>query len=309
MIVDRAARLAMLLVAAIGCGGHAHDGGSRGPRVRGSARVGGRVVATVDGVGITVAEAARASGETGRALRESVRLLEDEQLLAAEAQRRGLGRDRAVRIATDQALVQALLVREVEAAVPESSVTVEEIATAYEAQRARFRRPERRASVHVLARVPPGAEASVDARARDVVVRAIAAIRASADHQAAALAWQPPEGLAFEIRQEQVPAISRDADAAEPYKAALFAARGPGLWPEPVRTVYGWHAIVITQIEPARSDSLEDASPELRREIAIRRRAVRLEELIREIAGRELLERDERAIAAAVARDPETGGP
>lgn len=105
-----------------GCRG---EEGETGPRAQGSARLGGDVVATVDGVGITLEDLQRVTASTGVAPPEALRLLEEKELLAAHAEQREFGGGSAVRLVERRVAVQRVLV-EIERASDEE-ITEEEI--------------------------------------------------------------------------------------------------------------------------------------------------------------------------------------
>lgn len=100
--------LALLVVAA--CGGERGSGEAEAGKLR--AR--GAQVASVDGTGIGVDQVRELAERTGLAPRVALARLEDEQLLAREAARRGYGRPDLTEQAVKRALVQALLARTVE---------------------------------------------------------------------------------------------------------------------------------------------------------------------------------------------------
>lgn len=94
-------------LALLGCGGEEGEGALR---VQGEDRVGGDVIATVDGVAIVASEVRRVTGELGATPLETLRLLEDEELLAAAAERRGFDERADVRRVERRAAVQRVLV-------------------------------------------------------------------------------------------------------------------------------------------------------------------------------------------------------
>lgn len=118
-----------LLAAAGGCG---EDGDEAASREQGSATVGGDVVSTVDGHPITAEEVRHVAVEVDLGPPEALERLQERELLAAEARRLGYAADPDVLRTTKQALVQALLEREVEHAVGPESITDEAIAARYE---------------------------------------------------------------------------------------------------------------------------------------------------------------------------------
>lgn len=277
------------------------DAGSAGPRTIGQDRVGGRVVSTVDGVGITLEEVERVARAEGVPPRQALRRLQDDLLLAAEAERRGFGRDRETAGRLRAAGVQKLLEEEVERSVPESSIDDAAIARAYEQHRERYVQPEKRGSWHALARLDAGATPEADAAARAEIAAVLARLRAAADPAAELRAMQADSPR--ELTIEEVPPLARDADAERAYLDALFARAEPGVHPEPVRSGYGWHAIVLTEIVPARNVSLADARAELHRSLLVFRRRVRLEQLLARLAERTPPAPDQARVRAVLERD------
>ena len=117
-----------------GCGEDAAEPGAR--RELGGATVGGDVLATVDGRPITADELRRVVRETELDPREALVRLEERELLAGEASRAGYADYPDVRRATRQAMVQALLEREVEQRVTAESITEEAIRARFETRAA-----------------------------------------------------------------------------------------------------------------------------------------------------------------------------
>ncbi len=98
-------------ILALACSFGACEAPAEEPSARrlGSERVGREVVATVDGVGITLGDLRRVRASTGVAPREALRLLEDKELLAAHAERGGYGAGVSVRRVARRAAVQRVL--------------------------------------------------------------------------------------------------------------------------------------------------------------------------------------------------------
>ncbi|MFW5924898.1 MAG: peptidyl-prolyl cis-trans isomerase [Myxococcota bacterium] len=277
------ARVVLGLGLLFGCADEAHRGGTE--PAEGDARVGGRVVSTVDGEPITAAEVARGAREAGLEPRVALRRLQQAILLAREAERRGYGTRPAVRRAQRKAAVQSLLEREVERAVSPEDVSEEGIRRAFEARRDSLARPERRASQHVLAKVADEASEDEVAAARRSIERALRDLRQA---ERSPEGWQSvldgyrarPGGGDLEVVVEDLPPVDRDASFAEPYLETLFEAERIGPVDEPVRTDFGWHAIVVTEIHPAREGSLEALRSELRDTLVTEKRHRRLVELV-----------------------------
>ena len=249
-----------------------------GESARGSSAVGGRVVSTVDGHAITVGEV-EALVRAGLSPREALRRLQAERLLMAEAERLGFGKTAAASQVATQARVQALLEAEADAV----RVSDAEIRAAYERSKDRFEKPERRASVHVLAKLPKDASAEADAAARAFIERVIPELRDARDLDAFKQQQAARSTPEFKVVSERLPAVGRHERLVEPFLAALFSVAGPSVVPEPVRTSYGWHAIRVTEILPAVSTPYDKAAEQLRAELLTQKRKARIDELIAQL--------------------------
>lgn len=261
-----------VLVGALGCG----DVASRDaqPATRGgSARVGGAVVSTVNGEPITREEVEALVRDAHLSPPEALRRLQAERLLMAEAERRGVRGDREVRRVTRQALAQALLDQEAATV----RVSDAELRAAYEREHARFAYPERRSSLHVLAFVQAPEQ---DKAAYEFIRRVRDEMAASADPQAVWRRYQMQVEPGLRVSAERIPAVDRGAPFVKPYLDALFGVTSPGVVGKPVRTRFGWHAILVTEITPASHKSLEAASAELREELVLAKRKAHTEELL-----------------------------
>lgn len=266
----------------------------------------GPVAAIVDGDPITLAEVEATVRDTGLSPREALHRLEQERALLHRAQHAALHADAEADDAVRRASVQALLRARVEDAVGDASVDDAEVAARYQANRAAWARPERRASVHVLAIPTDEHDEAAQAAARRFVASAIARMAFAPDPAAIARAIEA-EGVAgrsFTIRVESIPATDRHGALEEPYLAALFAIpRAPGVAPLPVTTSFGVHAVALTSIEPPFEVSLEEASPILRRQLVSEHRARALDALTSELAAQGHVAIDERLAATVFARD------
>ncbi len=295
-----------------GCSGERSDvDAALGAGLAGHAHVGGGVVATVDGVAVTLDDVRRVRAETGLAPRAALDRLVEELLLASEAQRRGLSRAPRVRRATRQALAQALLAREVEARVTPESISAQDLDAAYETERRRFDVPARRASVHVLARMGRPSPDDLEAAGRRFAEQALADFSTDTSPDAWLARHSAITGRRFEVRAERVPPLG-PGDAADPgYIAALEGNDAPGAVPHAVRTSFGWHAIVVTEVIPAHAVPRDEALSTLRTELVTRRRAERLDQLLSELSSQTRVVRDEATIRATFAADLDglTSGP
>jgi peptidyl-prolyl cis-trans isomerase C len=243
------------------------------------------VVSTVDHRAITlpdVEELVRAGMPSGEALGR----LQAELLLMDEAERRGFERDATVRAVASQALVQALLESEVASVrVPESDV-----AASYQQQASRFRPAERRGSVHVLARLPKNPSPDFETRAQALVRQLGAELAATRDRDAfiAGHAGRVMSGI--DLVAERIPAVDRGAKLAPAYIDALFSLQRPGDVSKPVRSKYGWHAILLLAIERLPATSYEDARASIEAELLLKARTEHVAALIEGLRARHRVE-------------------
>ena len=238
-------------------------------------------VAVVNGQAIGIRDVRAAVRATGLPPRDVLKRLEARELLLQEAARRHVQvkfDERRVR----QALVQALLISDVEGqVVPEAAVR-----EAFNKQAERFSTPERRASVHVLAVVKPGDDRATREAAYAFIEEMIPLLRVEEFSKVAQRAKELGAGQRFEVKAEKVPAVSVDGNLVRPYMDALFSLSAPGVVPEPVETRFGFHAVYVTDIQPATSKAYADVRDMLREEITLARRKTAADELLRAIAER-----------------------
>jgi hypothetical protein len=266
-----------LLFWAAACGGV----GSHGRSQRASELAEG-VVANVDGTLIRLSEVARLAERGALSPQLALSRLEAEALLAAEAERRGYGTSDAVGHVTRQAAVQALLRGDVERKTP----TEAEIDRAYTESGTRFATPELRVASHVLANLPRDATPEQSEAARAFATAATGRLRAAADPMVALADYRANQSQPFRVQVEDLPAAPRTGGWVEEFSAAMFSLQKAGVVPEPVRTAYGWHAIVLREILPESRVPEAEARAELRRELELSARQNRLEALARELQGR-----------------------
>ena len=304
MRVARVAQLCLLFACATACEDGEAEG--RGPRRMGDAAVGGDVVATVDGVPITVSDVERVARGAHLSPREALASLEDRALLAGEAERRGYADRPEVRTAGERAMVQALLALEVEDFVTPQSIPEADARERWQSS-TRWNRPERRATTHVLARIPEGSGPATVRAAEEIARDAVSALRAvEGDPGATAAVVGELRGSArdgISVVVEELPPMARDARLEAPYVDAMFSLDSEGVVPHAVRTTYGFHAIIVTDIEPAVAVPFEEAEPEVRAEIATELRRTRVETLIESLRDRQEVQVHEGRVRDALAID------
>jgi hypothetical protein len=262
------------LAALTGCQASGRNG--IGVAAVGGGAVSGEVVSTVNGERIGSAEVERLTSAGDLTPAAALARLEAERLLAEEAVRRGYAEQRETAQVARQALVQALLERDVEP----QAVDETEIAAAYEKQHARFETPEKRSATHLLAFLPKGASAEQDRAARSFCESASRQLMAASDRAAMLSQLQAFKSPLFAVRLEQLPLVAADGSFVPEFEHALFSLRTPGVVPTPVKTPFGWHVLIVTAIEPATRVPLSAARRDLQRELAVNKRKQAVDALL-----------------------------
>lgn len=295
MRVGRLSRMSLLCTGLLACGtGPAERGTPTGreptaddvPAV-GPATDEATVLATVHGTRVTAGEVAALAREAELSPREALDRLIAEPLLAREAERRGYGARPEVAAGVQRASIRAWLAAEVERAVPESSITDDELAATYENERARFVRPETRTAVHVLLPLAADASEARAAAARRLAESVVSELRAAGAERVLTRYSADPRALsgAFELVAERVPDLVRGGAFDPAFLDAVFALSAPGVVAAPVRTQFGWHAIALTAIRPDATMPRARALDIVRREILAARRGALLGSLVEGLAA------------------------
>jgi peptidyl-prolyl cis-trans isomerase D len=269
-------------------------------RAHGDAQVGGAVVATVDGHPITVADVEAQIRAEGGTPEEALAALERQTLLALEAERLGYGERVEVLRETRRATVQALLAT-IEREHPPSAIddatlrqTYDEAMSGRQGQAPtgeRFVVPEKRRSEHVLVRVE---DASREREARRVASALLAELErdpSALETTLAALRGQT-EREGFPLLVEEIPFVARDGSLEAGFQDVLFEGDAPGVRSELARTSFGWHVVIVREIQPRVERTFEEVAPELREEATNQRRfqaLIALLDRLRAEAGVELV--------------------
>jgi peptidyl-prolyl cis-trans isomerase D len=227
-------------------------------------------------VSIRAHDVQRLATAGGLSARTALARLQAQRLLEDEAAQRGYGSRSETNRVARQALVQALLTRDVEVAGADEA----EITRAYAAARARFETPERRVASHVLALVPKGASDAQERAARAFAEAACRELRASRDRAATLEAFKAQNSAQLPLTVEDLPAVAKDASFVPEFLQALFSLSEPGVVPAPVRTMFGWHAIVVTAIQPSSQVPMAVARAQLRRELVAQKNKARFDGLL-----------------------------
>ncbi|HEX5064293.1 MAG TPA: peptidylprolyl isomerase [Kofleriaceae bacterium] len=209
-------------------------------------------VATVEGRPVwgscVTAQAAR-----GATRDEALKQCIDFELMAIEAEKRGLTTDRDVVLATRTALVSDLVAREYE----DKYNRPEEFGTYWsrsvDKNRGRFDHPEARGSVYVRIDVPKQATPEQDAAAKQIADDVYAALKDERGLMAPHVQEIATRviGTRAPLDIKTVQASLQHGQLDETYTGALFAIPEIGRVAPPVRTPWGWDVILLDSIVPA----------------------------------------------------------
>lgn len=226
------------------------------------------VVAEVDGAPVyddCVAAQATAHGLDRRAALDECIAIE---LLAREAERRGLAVHPDVRRTQKTEAVRRLIDLEFVARYPDpGSMPRSQLEVAYNELRVRYVRPEFRETTYVRVPVPvkeqpPGSPADAEAQALMARVHATLAGRRDLTSDDVMQAMAAVMGERKWEHSDLHPIHRRDR-IVEPYLAATFAIAEPGMVSPPFRTEWGWDIVLLQKIHPAANKSVDEAAGEL----------------------------------------------
>ena len=247
-----------------------------------SVRLGGDVVAIVDGEAITRDEIRSEMRAHGRTAREALDVLERETLLAHEARRLGMV---AVGTAPSRrALAQAMLF-ELERTHGPGTISDEAVRQAFAGEARALSHGEQRGVRHLLVRPQSGGPVP-EAVARAFTAEAISTLSSQGTSDAV---WQSLRERAashpeISVLVESIAPFARDAAFEAPFVEAAFAEPAVGVVQTPVRTSYGFHAILVTSVVPAYTATLEQDGPRIRAALVVAARERALARLFESLA-------------------------
>lgn len=213
------------------------------------------------------------SAQAARGVTREVALQQciDFELMAIEAEQRGLAVDPEVVTSTRTALVSQLVAREYEDKLTRPEDFGSFWTKSIERNRARFDHPEARGSVYVRIDVPKQASAADEQRAKqliDEVHAALANERGLMKPHVEDIATRVI-GTRAKLQIAEVPPDIRRGRLHETYAAAMFAIPEVGRVSPPVRTPWGWDIIlwssVIPEVHTTPDELVAKALPEIKR--------------------------------------------
>ena len=256
----------MMFLLSAGCGESA-----RGPVRFEAPRVSAPtdVVARVNGVPLLAADL-RHQMKDGERPREALDALVAFELLAQEAQRRGLHRAAAISRLRKKAIAELFARKGFGDGFTKKSIPADLVAQAYKQNIYNYVRPEGRVVAHILAVARKSDPPDVHKRAQRLVLRA-RAIAVSGKLSAAEF-----KGIADILKkQAQKAKIGLKAEelstqrggTRKQFDAATFSLKKPGDISKMVRTGYGYHVIYLEKIVPPINRSLASVDGEIRDKI------------------------------------------
>jgi hypothetical protein len=227
------------------------------------------IVARVGGVAIPLSLVARklALEPPGTTPKEVLDRLIDQEVMAQEAVRLGLGADAEVRDAWKEAAVQRLLTEVFEPTARLADLPEELLHQSFEQNRAFFNNPDLISICHVLLPIPKKLHAPEStwqarrveaAKLQAELVRGQPRTREDFVNQAEAL-----RPLAKDLRIEDVGPVARMSPLVQEFIDATFALTQDGAISPPVRTEYGWHILFRYGFREHRTTTFEQARPEV----------------------------------------------
>jgi peptidyl-prolyl cis-trans isomerase C len=244
--------------------------------------ISGDVVSRVDGSAIGTHEVERLAQVGNLPPNAALSRLQAERLLGQEAKNRGYERQAHTELIAREALVQELLVDAVEPV----EVGTRELEAEYQTQSARFKQPEKRRSVHVLATPDPAAGPDAARSAEAFIEQMRQELLDSPDPEAVLAAAGSASDPAFKVVVQELPLAADDGTFVPEFSRALFSTQATGVVPTVVKTQFGYHAILIREIVPALEKPQSVAFETLRAEIATRKQAQRLDALLSDLRKR-----------------------
>ncbi|GAB4201231.1 MAG: hypothetical protein OHK0013_12990 [Sandaracinaceae bacterium] len=215
-------------------------------------------------------------------LHELVSTLVRFELLAREAERRGVADDPEVREATAQAAVQQMIRRDFDERITVESIPQADVQAYYDAHPEEFSRPEVRRVSHIVL--------ESEAQARELLAQARAAdargFRQLAQERSIDPDTRQRGGDLRYFDERGVSPNSADPAVAEPIVRAAFALENVGDVADPVEVDGRWSIVKLTGLRPAEHRPIEAASQGIRLRLWRQARQDALERFVEELRGR-----------------------
>src|SRR5713101_2910449 len=134
----------------------------------------------------------------------------------------------------------------------------------YKAHRAEFERPQRLKTSHILVRVPPTGGSEAEKKSKATVEGAIR--RAKAGEDFGKLARELSEDTATAPQGGDVGFVGK-GEMVPQFEEAVFALKKGEISPQPVRTPFGYHAIMVSDVQDGGVQPFRDAAAKIKEAI------------------------------------------
>lgn len=227
-----------------------------------------QVVARVDGRPILASDL-RAQMRGGQDRRQALRELIKLELLAREAQRKGLGRSPQVVKAQRRAMANHLVRKEFADGFTKASIPVDLVDTAYKRVKGFYVHPNLARVWHILleARRKDSAQTHARARTQALKVHAMATAGPITLEQFKALAEKVDRGTPPLKVTSQAVFTARHSGTVPPFANAALDLKTPRQVSPVVKTIFGYHVLFLIERRPARDVSRSEADAEIREKI------------------------------------------
>lgn len=223
-----------------------------------------QIVALVGGRPISAAQVAQQVQATRTSPKEALDALIRGEILAQEAEARGLASHQQVKQAAKQEMVRRFLAETFEKDVtPQKAVSEEAMQKAYERNKPRLVHPDVRFLHQLLLTGPPEKDAQVQALAQEVQ-RAAAATRTTEEFDQIAEKFRDAAKAQQASIDLQMGATSRYGMTIEEFAKAAFELKKIGDVSPVVKTRFGYHIVRYEKLTPAENVTYEQAKEKIR---------------------------------------------
>jgi parvulin-like peptidyl-prolyl isomerase len=248
------------------------------------------VVARAGAVSIGASEVASRMALEGLDAETAVEQLIEEAALVQEAERSGFAENREDELGIERLMVRTML-HDLEKENTPESISDEDAREAYALNASEFQVPERRRSWHILVQS--------QSEAAEALAESILHELQRADDPRTVYdryADREPEDVSLTLKTEDLPAITKKSRLKKSYKDAIFGAKTKGPLKNVVKTSYGWHAIVVTEILPEEIRAFEEVETELRERMSQKRRLGAIVAIVQGLEAQGLVHYDEQGV-------------
>jgi parvulin-like peptidyl-prolyl isomerase len=253
------------------------------------------VVARVGDHSIGASEVKSRMAAEGLRAEAALEQLIAETALLQQAERSGFTEDRDDERGIERLMVRTML-HDLEGENTPESLSEEDVRGAYAKNASELEVPERRGSWHILV--------ESQSEAAEALAESILRELKEADDPKAIYdryADGGPEGLTFDVLAEELQPITTKSPLKRSYKNAVFGAKSTGPVKNVVKTSYGWHAIVVTEIIPAEATTFDEAEEELREWLSRSRRLVTVVAIVQNLEAQGLVQYDAKGVEKLLA--------